>query len=66
MFKLDNTEIEEARIAFTHRGESVAEWARKHGFKQQLVYKVLNGKSKALRGECHAIAVKLGLKKPIN
>jgi len=41
---------------------SIADWARTHQFRQDLVYAVLSGRSKASRGESHAIAVKLGLK----
>ena len=56
--------------SFDDRGESVAEWARLHGFSRHLVYAVLSGKCRAKRGQGHLIAVALGLKsctnKPIN
>ncbi len=64
MINLEISDIQKAKLDFARRGESIADWARKNGFNQQLVYKVLSGKSRALRGECHAIAVKLGLKHP--
>lgn len=53
---------EEVRGEFARLGISVAEWARKHGFASGLVYQVLNGKKRCLRGQSHQIAVSLGLK----
>ena len=54
--------IQQAKVDFFIDGRSVADWARKNNFHQGLVYAVLSGRSKALRGESHRIAVKLGLK----
>lgn len=51
-----------ARDAFEESGIPVAEWARAQGFSASLVYQVLEGKRKCLRGQCHRIAVALGLK----
>lgn len=42
---------------------SIAAWARAHGYSSQLVYQVLSGKKACLRGECHCIAVQLGMKR---
>ena len=53
---------EEVRREFTERGLSISGWAKQRGFSQALVYQVLNGHRKALRGESHKIAVELGLK----
>lgn len=50
------------RQAFEERGIPVAEWARQHGFKVALVYSVLAGRTRGLRGEAHQIALQLGLK----
>lgn len=47
---------------FISRGETVSEWAAKHGFEKTAVYRVLNGQSPARRGKHHLIAVKLGIK----
>ena len=47
---------------FRARGETVGQWADKHGFPRDLVYRVLNGRSPALRGRCHQVAVALGIK----
>jgi len=41
---------------------SVAQWAREHGVSRFLVYQVLKGQKKALRGQSHDIAVLLGMK----
>lgn len=43
-------------------GMSIAEWSRKHGFSQKLVYCVLDGSVQRLRGQAHQIAVAIGLK----
>ena len=47
---------------FTARGETVADWSKRHGFKRHTVYKVLRGERRCLRGEQHKIAIALGLK----
>lgn len=54
--------LEQARNEFNYRGESVTGWARKQGFNPESVKKVLDGKSKCLRGNAHRIAVSLGIK----
>jgi gp16 family phage-associated protein len=43
-------------------GISIAEWARENRFSCGLVYQVLEGKRRCLRGQSHKIAVALGLK----
>ena len=43
-------------------GVSVAEWARANGFSSGLVYQVLDGRRKCVRGQSHRIALALGLK----
>lgn len=50
------------RALFANTGWSVAEWARLQGFSTGLVYQVLEGHRKCLRGQSHQIAVALGLK----
>jgi gp16 family phage-associated protein len=54
--------LAQARTGFFDRGESVAEWARKHGFRANAVYQVLNGHAMPSRGNAHRIAVALGIK----
>lgn len=51
-----------ARDWFERTGQSVAGWARDNGFKRGLVYEVLAGRKKCLRGDSHKIAVLLGIK----
>lgn len=53
---------EQARNEFLETGITVSEWARRHGFSRELVNQVLSGKSKAVRGQAHRIAVTLGIK----
>lgn len=53
---------DEVRHEFELRGLSVAAWARAHGYSSQLVYQILSGRKRCLRGQSHDIAVQLGLK----
>jgi gp16 family phage-associated protein len=53
---------EQVRADFEHRGQSIADWARKHGVSRSLVYEILKGRKKCKRGQCHRVAVLLGLK----
>ncbi|MBU1363872.1 MAG: DNA-binding protein [Gammaproteobacteria bacterium] len=50
------------RAVFEDSGISVAEWARAKGFSTSLVYQVLEGRRKCIRGQSHQIAVALGIK----
>ncbi|WP_288392737.1 DNA-binding protein [uncultured Herbaspirillum sp.] len=52
-----------AKALFEISGTSVAEWARVKGFSVGLVYQVLEGKRKCMRGQSHQIAIALGLKR---
>ena len=47
---------------FERKGISIASWARANGFETNLVFEVLAGRKKGVRGQSHRIAVKLGLK----
>lgn len=53
---------EEARAEFQRQGLSISSWAIANGFSTNLVFEVLAGRKKCLRGQSHNIAVKLGLK----
>lgn len=55
----------QVKLDFEARGISIAQWARDHGYKQHLVYNVINGLSKYKRGESHRIAVALGIKQDL-
>lgn len=59
----DKNAIEAIRRQFYEHGVTVADWARERGFDAHLVYSVLNGRSRAQRGESNRIAIALGLKK---
>ncbi len=48
---------------FQDSGVSIAEWARLNGFNVNLVYQVIRGERKGIRGQTHDIAVRLGLKR---
>ncbi|MCW5596585.1 MAG: DNA-binding protein [Rhodocyclaceae bacterium] len=53
---------EEALQRFRESGVSVAAWAVRNGFNPAIVYAVLRGGRKCLRGQSHQIAVSLGIK----
>lgn len=44
------------------QGLSAKDWALQHGFEPTLVYSVLSGNRKCLRGKSHQVAKALGLK----
>jgi gp16 family phage-associated protein len=66
MTQISTVDLERLRARFFDSGESVADWARTHGFSLQLSYSVLSGRLRAKRGKAHEIAVALGLKHPEN
>lgn len=53
---------EEARAWLGYLGISVSQWARDNKMNQSLVYEILAGRKKCLRGKSHNIAVLLGMK----
>jgi gp16 family phage-associated protein len=53
---------EEAAQWFTDRGITISEWALERRFNPSLVYQVLAGTRKAVRGSSFQIAVALGMK----
>lgn len=52
----------EAQQWFRARGLSIAQWAMEKGFNPTLVYAVLQGRRKCVRGQSFQIAVALRLK----
>lgn len=48
--------------SFHDEGLTIAQWARERGFSKSLVYSVLRGERKALRGASYQIAKELGMK----
>ncbi|HJW23770.1 MAG TPA: DNA-binding protein [Rhodocyclaceae bacterium] len=53
---------DEARAELQRQGVSISSWAIANGFSTNLVFEVLAGRKKCIRGQAHNIAVKLGLK----
>lgn len=53
---------EEAAQWFADRGITISEWALARKFNPSLVYQVLAGTRKAVRGDSFKIAVALGMK----
>lgn len=53
---------DEVRQEFRQRGQTIADWAREHGFPVAWVHAVLIGHNKGYRGQAHRIAVALGMK----
>lgn len=47
---------------FRSNGININDWSLRQGFTPALVYAVLQGKRKCLRGQSHSIAVALGIK----
>jgi gp16 family phage-associated protein len=58
-------QISRVRQEFHQAGRSVSDWAKSQGFDPALVYSVLAGRNRATRGKSHKIAVRLGLKAPL-
>lgn len=52
----------QAREALKAKGVSITQWAIANKFSPNLVFEVLGGRKKCVRGQAHEIAVKLGIK----
>lgn len=53
---------DEAKAWLAYQGISAAEFCRMNGLPTSLVYEILNGRKRCLRGMSHNIAVLLGMK----
>lgn len=53
---------DEARAELQSKGVSITQWAIANKFSPNLVFEVLGGRKKCIRGQAHDIAVKLGIK----
>lgn len=53
---------DDVRADLERQGVSITQWAIANKFSPSLVYEVLAGRKKCIRGQSHNIAVKLGLK----
>ncbi|MEO8390676.1 DNA-binding protein [Polaromonas sp.] len=65
MNSINFNQISRIKAEFNQAGVSVSDWARANDFEVSLVYAILSGKSRGLRGKSHEIALKLGLKSPL-
>ncbi|MGE1004190.1 DNA-binding protein (plasmid) [Ralstonia syzygii subsp. celebesensis] len=52
----------EARAELQSKGVSITQWAIANKFSPNLVFEVLGGRKKCVRGQAHEIAIKLGIK----
>ncbi|MBN3006363.1 MULTISPECIES: DNA-binding protein [Chromobacterium] len=52
----------EARAELQSKGISITQWAIANKFSPNLVFEVLGGRKKCVRGQAHEIAIKLGMK----
>lgn len=59
---IDRDRVAAARARLFAAGDSIGDWARRHGFAPKLVYSVLTGTRRCARGQSHRIAVLLDLK----
>ncbi|RON96482.1 DNA-binding protein [Pseudomonas fluorescens] len=53
---------DEAKAELRAKGISITQWAIANRFSPNLVFEVLGGRKKCVRGQTHEIAIKLGLK----
>jgi gp16 family phage-associated protein len=53
---------DQARAELRAKGISITQWAIANRFSPNLVFEVLGGRKKCVRGQTHEIAIKLGLK----
>lgn len=53
-------ECEAIRARFTDRGQSIAEWARRHGVSPSAAYDYLYGRTSGRKGESRKVAELLG------
>jgi gp16 family phage-associated protein len=53
---------DQIKAEFAERGVTITQWAAQNGYSRGCVYQVLNGFTRASWGQCHEIAVALGMK----
>lgn len=59
---LANVSAPITKSSFLERGLAVTDWALERGFSPHLVYAILAGRRKCLRGQSYQIAKELGMK----
>lgn len=53
---------DEVKAWLERHGVTIHEWAHAHGFTPGVVYALLQGRTRGLRGEAHQVAIALGMK----
>jgi gp16 family phage-associated protein len=53
---------EQVAAWFRQNGITVIAWAQEHGFEPEIVYALISGRTRGLRGRSHDAAVALGMK----
>ena len=61
-----NSTPDQIKQRFRQRGQTFSQWARDNNYPVNKVLRVLNGFEKGHYGKAHEIAVKLGLKIPLD
>ena len=56
---------EEVLNELSFNGQTIAGWAREHGFHQALVRRVIKGEVSGRQGKAHNIAILLGIKEGV-
>lgn len=56
---------ERVKELFAAAGVAISAWAEANGYSRHQVYCVINGQFKGRRGTSHEIAIKLGMKLPV-
>ncbi len=59
---LTNVSTPITKSSFLEQGLAVTDWALERGFSPHLVYAILAGRRKCLRGQSYQIAKELGMK----
>lgn len=57
---------DQVKVHLHAQGLTIKQWAAKHNYPLPEVYKIMSGERKGLYGRGHEIAVKLGLKIPLD
>ena len=55
--------LDEVNQWFFSEGLPITQWARAHGFRPEVVYALLAGRTVGRRGQAHRAAIALGLKR---
>lgn len=56
---------DEVKALFEAAGMPISTWAEANGYDRRKVYMVINGQFKGSRGVSHEVAIKLGMKLPL-